>query len=142
MLDHLFLERRAPAAWEPVCDIYETPDAVVVTVELPGLSRKDVDISCTENLLTITGRRPAVSLPSGSIVHQHERPLGAFQRSIVMPHPVDADQTSASMDAGVLTVTLPHRKPQQVSIRTESEESQPDQEPPDVPTDAEDTEET
>ena len=42
MLDHLFLERRAPAAWEPVCDVYQTSEEIVVVMELSGLTREDV----------------------------------------------------------------------------------------------------
>ena len=129
MLDHLFLERRAPAVWQPVCDLYQTADAVIVTVELPGLTREDVEITVAVNLLTIAGRRPATSLPAHSIVHQHERRFGPFKRSLVMPSPVDAERTSARMADGLLTITLPHRKPRQITVSTESKtsETQPEE---------------
>ncbi len=126
MLDHLFLERRAPAVWQPVCDLYQTADAVVVTVELPGLTRDDVEITVAMNLLTISGRRPATSLPVHSIVHQHERRFGPFKRSLMMPSPVDAERTSARMTDGVLTITLPHRKPRRIAVSTEPQEPQAD----------------
>ena len=124
MLDHLFLERSAPATWEPVCDLYQTSEAIVVTVELPGLTRDDVEITVTPNLLTVTGRRPGASLPPRSNVHQHERRFGPFERRLVLPTPVDADASSARMTDGVLTITLPHRKPTQVAIGMDSAQSE------------------
>jgi HSP20 family molecular chaperone IbpA len=54
-------------------------------------------------------------------VFQRERPAGAFERIFILPVPVDASKTSAQMEAGVLTITLPRRKPVQVAIHTSAE---------------------
>ena len=125
MLDHLFLERRAPAAWEPVCDVYQTSEEIVVVMELSGLTREDVEITVTVNALAVTGRRAPVSLPGRSVVHLHERRFGAFKRSLRFPAAVDAERSSATMTDGVLTITLPHRRATQVAIREAGEETDP-----------------
>ena len=123
MLDHLCLERLAPVPWEPVCDVYQTPDEVVVTVELPGMMRDDVDVTVTVNTVTVAGRRPPISLPARSIVHLHQRRFGAFKRSLALPAAVDAERSSATMADGVLTITLPHRRARQVPIQEKVEEA-------------------
>ena len=123
MLDHLFLERRVPAAWEPVCDVYQTSEEIVVVVELPGLTREDVEITVTASSLTVTGRRAPTPLPGRSVLHLHERRFGAFKRSLRLPTAVDAERSSATMTDGVLTITLPHRQATQVAIREAGEET-------------------
>ncbi len=123
MLDHLFLEGCAPAAWEPVCDVYQTSEEIVVVMELSGLTREDVEITVTVNALTVTGRRAPTSLPARSVLHLHERRFGAFKRSLRLPTAVDAERSSATMTDGVLTITLPHRRPTQVAIREAEEEA-------------------
>jgi HSP20 family protein len=95
-----------------------TDDTLVLTVDLPGLTKADVDINLSGNGLLLSGRRPAPSLPPGSTMFQHERPVGTFERMFILPVPVDASKTSAQMEAGVLTITLPRRKPVQVAIYT------------------------
>jgi HSP20 family protein len=106
-----------------------TDDTLVLTVDLPGLTKADVDINLSGNGLLLSGRRPAPSLPPGSTMFQHERPVGTFERMFILPVPVDASKTSAQMEAGVLTITLPRRKPVQVAIYTapqrESKEGKP-----------------
>jgi HSP20 family protein len=121
MLDHLCVERRPRPGWEPACDMYETNDTLVLTVDLPGLTRADVDITISGNGLILRGHRPQASLPAGSTVFQRERPAGTFERIFILPVPVDASKSSAQMEAGVLTITLPRRKPVQVAIHTSAE---------------------
>lgn len=125
MLDHLFLERRPAVGWEPACDVYETPEAVIVVVELPGLTREDVEITTSAGLLTVTGRRVPTDLPPGTIAHLHERRFGPFERTIRLPRAVDAERSSAKMEAGLLTIRLPLRRPTRVSIRADEEGKAP-----------------
>lgn len=139
MLDHLFLERRPRGVWAPPCDVYQTPEAVVVVVELPGLTREEVEITVTAELLTVTGRRVPTGLPPGTVAHRHERRFGPFERTIRLPCPVEAERSSARMEAGLLTVSLPLRRPTQVSIRTAEQGGRaPERESPQGGTDPDD----
>ena len=87
-------------------DVLETADRYVVTAELPGLRREDIDIHVVEGRLTITGTRPEQRQPYEQY-HRVERGHGSFSRSFQLPVPVDAEQVSADLRDGVLTVICP-----------------------------------
>lgn len=99
------LQGREPA-WNPPVDVYETPDQYVVTAELPGLSREDIQIEVREGELTIRGQRPTPSIRPDAY-HRMERLQGPFARGFAFAEPVDADHIGAEFRDGVLTVTLP-----------------------------------
>lgn len=89
--------------WCPPVDVIETPDEVVVLMDVPGISSAQLGVQIAGNMLTLTGSRGAVT---GDVVHVADRPTGAFSRSVPMPVPVDHDRISASTHDGVLTVRL------------------------------------
>jgi len=93
--------------WAPAVDLCETATAFVLTAELPGLSRDQVEISLHEGRLTIRGRRDA--RVTCEHYHQVERGHGEFARSFSLPPHVDASGISAELAAGVLTITVPKR---------------------------------
>jgi HSP20 family protein len=96
--------------WEsggPRTDIAETDSALEVSVELPGLDRKEVDVSLTDTALTIKGQKKSEREESKKGYHVSERSYGSFYRSIPLPSGVDTDKGSAEFKNGVLTVTLP-----------------------------------
>lgn len=105
------LERLAAqrgSAWDPPMDVYETPARYVVTAELPGLSREQIELAVQDNRLTIRGVRPAAGAESATRhYHQVERGHGSFQRTFQFADPVAADGIAADLRQGVLTVTLP-----------------------------------
>lgn len=102
------LDRFAPGAagWKPPMDLLETPDAYVITAELPGVSRDDLGIEVHEGRLTLSGTR---SERGGSCEQYHrvERGHGTFIRTIQLPMPVDGDRVTAELRDGILTVTCP-----------------------------------
>jgi HSP20 family protein len=105
------LERLAAqrgSAWDPPIDVYETPSRYVVTAELPGLTREQIDLAVQDNQLTIRGVRTG-SGPETATRHYHqvERGHGSFQRTFAFVDAVDQDGISADLREGVLTVTLP-----------------------------------
>lgn len=96
--------------WTPPVDLYETASAFVLTAELPGLSRDDIDIHAEENRITIRGGRAAGA--SGKDVpceqfHRVERGHGRFSRAFSLPEAIDVDAVTADLKDGLLTVTIP-----------------------------------
>jgi len=95
-----------PAGWNPPVDLHETPDNYVVTAELPGLSREDVEIHLHDGRLTLSGSRRERGDPCEQY-HRVERGHGSFRRTFQLPIPVDADHIVADLRDGVLTVICP-----------------------------------
>ncbi|WP_104666984.1 Hsp20/alpha crystallin family protein [Ensifer adhaerens] len=91
----------------PRTDVTETECAIEVSVELPGIDQRDVDVSLTDSALTIKGEKKREQNESKKGYHLLERSYGSFYRSIPLPSGVDADKVAAQFENGVLTVTLP-----------------------------------
>jgi len=87
----------------PRTDISETDEAMLVSVDLPGLDEKDVEVNVTDDMLTIRGEREEKSGKDG-FTSQSRR---SFHRMIPVPPGVDAEKAEAEFRRGVLTVTLP-----------------------------------
>lgn len=101
---HLAPVRRG--GWVPALDIYETDEAITVTVDLPGVQSESLDLTVEDKVLTISGERLAGG-PEDANYHRIERPFGEFQRSIQLPGKVDAERITASLTEGVLVVRIP-----------------------------------
>jgi HSP20 family protein len=95
-----------PAGWNPPVDVHETPDRYVVTAELPGIARDDLDINFNDGRLTLSGTRRERTSPCEQY-HRVERGRGSFSRTFQLPLPVDAERISADLRDGVLTVICP-----------------------------------
>ena len=109
----------ATAAWLPLVDIFEEPDAIRLVAELPGVSPSDVKISVEDNLLTIRGTKEQVPEEKAEKVHRYERTYGAFERSFTLPTTVDPQHIKAAYEVGVLTVILPKvekAKPREIKL--------------------------
>jgi len=100
-------ERAAFRDFQPSLDVSESDEAFTVTVELPGLEEKDVDLSLTDDLLVIQGEKRTEAKEESETRHRVERLYGSFQRAVRLPRPVDAANVKASFKQGLLTVTLP-----------------------------------
>lgn len=96
---------RTSPGWVPAADLFETRDQFILTVELPGLRRSDVDLAFASNTLTISGQRPAEA--SCERYQQFERPQGRFSRHFQFATAIEQDQISAELTDGVLTVIVP-----------------------------------
>jgi len=94
-------------AWAPALDISEREDAYLVTVELPGVTARDVEIMFEDGLLTIQGERHPAGDPAAEKVHRAERRYGAFRRLITLPRHVQADAIEATAQDGVLQILVP-----------------------------------
>lgn len=102
--------------WSPAVDISETPEHILVQVELAGVPRDNVDVQIEGDILTIKGTRP-----EDETLHylRVERPKGEFRRSFTIGVPVENDGVKATMHDGILEIVLPKvqkAKPEQVKI--------------------------
>ena len=96
------------AGWMPPVDIYETEDHYVVTAEVAGLAREDLDIQIQDGKLTLRGERQ--SCETSSVRYERvERGHGRFARAFVLPRAVDASAITADLQDGVLTISVPKR---------------------------------
>lgn len=91
--------------WVPAVDVCETATAFIITAELPGIARDQIQIGVRDGRLTLQGKRDA-RVPCEHY-HQVERGHGEFARTFPLPPAVDANRIVAEMSAGVLTVTVP-----------------------------------
>jgi HSP20 family protein len=95
-----------PDGWVPPVDLSETADHYILTAEVPGLQRSDLQIQMHEENLTVSGVRRDEDSRCEQY-HRVERGHGTFSRTFHLPHPVDAAQISADLRDGVLTITCP-----------------------------------
>jgi HSP20 family protein len=100
-----------PRGFTPSFEVRETKDAYVFKADLPGLAEKDVAIQMTGNVLTVSGERKLESVQEGERYFAIERGYGQFSRSFSLPDGVDADNVTAEMKDGVLTLRVP-KKPE------------------------------
>ena len=92
--------------WTPPVDLYETAGGYVLTAEVPGLRRDEIEIHAEESRVVIRGERSAGHVPCEQY-HRVERGHGRFSRAFVLPEPIDVDNVSADLKEGLLTVTIP-----------------------------------
>ena len=95
--------------WTPPVDLYETADEYVLTAELPGLTREQIDIHAEERRIIIRGARVADSgrdIPCEQY-HRVERGHGRFSRAFSLPESIDVDAVTADLKDGILTVAIP-----------------------------------
>jgi HSP20 family protein len=92
----------------PTAEVTEKDSEFVVTLELPGIDQKNVDIDINGNLLTVKGeKREEKEEEKDKHYHLSERRYGSFSRSFTLPDTVAHDRITATMKDGVLTLTLP-----------------------------------
>ena len=91
----------------PNIEISETDKAIEVSAEMPGLERKDVDISIEDDTLTIRGEKKAEESQKDKNVQLSERSYGVFYRVLQLPPGIDPSSIQATMSNGILKVTIP-----------------------------------
>lgn len=112
-------ETQAEETFLPRVDIREEQDSVVLSAELPGVSKDNLNVQLENGILTVTGGKQAERTDEEKGFYRSERIYGNFKRSFKVPDVVDADQIAAEYVDGVLTVTLPKKpeaSPRQIAI--------------------------
>ena len=102
--------RERASNWLPAIDVRESSDAYRVDVELPAVAPEDVEVSCKDGLLTISGERKYQHTDDDERVHRSERLFGRFARSFRLPDDADEDSIEATAAQGVITISVSKRE--------------------------------
>jgi len=105
----------------PPINITQDDDNFYVRAEVPGVSKKNLDISALGRRVSISGKREIPKENDKASYHRRERAEGEFNRSITLPSEFDASKVDAHYHAGVLTITLPKSeaaKPRQIAVKS------------------------
>jgi HSP20 family protein len=116
------LEDRAFAV-TPAFDVKETKDAYEFRADVPGVQDKDLEVTMTGNRLTVSGKRESEKEDKSDRYYAYERSYGSFTRSFTLPDGADTDKLRASLDKGVLAITVPKKaevQAKKIAVKTES----------------------
>ena len=105
--------------WLPALDVWETEDALVLGLDLPGIPEDKVSIEVDEGVLTVSGERDRAVELEGDRFYRFERRVGAFSRSATLPQGVNESDIEAKFENGVLEIRVPkpaERKPTRIPI--------------------------
>lgn len=106
-------EKRASQDWLPdsegqlTIDVYQTPSEIVIKSTIAGVDPADLDITITNDMVTIKGKREKDEVISEGDYYYQECYWGAFSRSVILPVDVEAEKAEAAMKNGILTIKLP-----------------------------------
>ena len=110
-------------SWMPTVDISETENGYEIRAELPGIQEDDVNVSVTDNVLTVKGEKRQEKETEDKNYHRVERRYGGFQRSFTLPKHIETDAIKAEFKDGVLTLEIPKAevaKPTEIPITVNS----------------------
>jgi HSP20 family protein len=114
-------ELRTPeTTFVPTFEVFERKDGYVFKADIPGVKQEDLDITLTENRLTVSGRRDAEKREEGDRFYAYERSYGTFTRTFTLPEGVDGEHVQADLKEGVLTLVIPKKpevQPKRISIK-------------------------
>jgi HSP20 family protein len=100
----------------PEMDVSDSEKEITLSIELPGVSEKDIDVSASGQVISVTGEKKSESETKNGDLYRSERSFGSFSRSLSMPFNIDGDKVQAKLNNGVLTVTIP--KPAEMLEKT------------------------
>ena len=97
---------RSQYSWKPQVDIYETPDEIVILVELAGVNKEDFNVEISRGVLKIYGTREGKQLTGNARYHLAEIPYGYFERNFSLSSPIDTETVVATYRDGFLHIRL------------------------------------
>jgi HSP20 family protein len=115
------------AAWAPAADVVEDDAGWTIALDVPGVSPDALDVLAEDRTLTIRGERPATTVPDGARAATRERRAGSFTRQFRLPTSADAEQLSAALAHGVLTLRIGKvapAQPRRVPVHTDASVSE------------------
>ena len=110
----------ASSDWVPLADVREEDGQYVISMDVPGVDAKDIEVTMEKDVLSLRGTRGLPSVPDNNGYARRERPSGSFERRFVLPDGADAEGITAQGKNGVLQVVIPKRqKPRPRRIQVE-----------------------
>ncbi len=91
----------------PPVNLYEMESEYLVTAELPGTSAENLELSVSDGVLTLKGKRPAPAGVADEQFRRHERVWGSWERSMNIPERVQEEKVSAEFTDGILKIHFP-----------------------------------
>lgn len=110
----------ATSRWIPAVDIKEEDDRFIIHADVPGVDRKDIDVTMADGMMVIKGERKLESQEEEKGYRRIERAYGTFYRRFSLPDSADAEKITANCSDGVLEVVIPKReavKPKRITVK-------------------------
>ncbi len=113
MLNNIFKEQSYGQKWSetevlaPLVDVRDEGSDILVTTDLPGVEKSDVDLDVSDSIMTISAKRSTSSEENEEGYLRRERTYSSFSRTITLPEAVTTEGAKAKLEDGVLSVTLP-----------------------------------
>ena len=105
--------------WNPMVDIYDKDDHIVLQAELPGVDKEHIEIDVKDRVLTLKGERFLDNTVEEDNYFRRERSFGKFERRFVLPLSVKTEEIKAAYKDGLLKVEIPKpvdAKPKQITV--------------------------
>ena len=124
-LDHFFNNFRTELlrpmqnhSWEPNFEVLNAENSYIVRADLPGLTKKDISIEVSDNIVTISGDRKNEHTQDNSQYRYSELSYGSFSKSFTLPEDSIEDKINAKMKDGVTTIEVPRMEPVKPKVKT------------------------
>ena len=101
----------------PAVDVTEKETGYEISVELPGLDEKDIEVALSDDTLTVKGEKKEETEEKKKDYYLSERRYGAFQRSFQVPAGTDAGKIDAHFKKGVLTINMPKTREARTKVK-------------------------
>ncbi len=100
-------DRDVSAVWAPQTDLVETDTNFQLRLDVPGMSKEDIDVNLQNRTLTVSGERTSERTDEGEEYVRVERAFGTFHRTFTLPDAVDEENIEATYEDGVLSISVP-----------------------------------
>lgn len=111
------LARTSHGAWRPRIEVYESDGALVVTVEVAGVTQDEMSVVVDESALRISGVRPNPATNQKRTYYEMGIPYGPFEAEVFIPFSTDLERVEAVFENGFLRVTLPRPQTTRIALR-------------------------
>jgi HSP20 family protein len=96
--------------WSPPVDVKETDDSFTLTADIPGLTKKEVNVNVSDGIVSISGERKFENEKESDNYHYRERQYGSFLRTFNLPETVNEEKITANFKNGILSIELPKQE--------------------------------